>query len=58
MYNKETHKTQQAKSRRNFLKKTAYAAPTLLALGALTKPTEVKAGFGNPPSDPNANAWQ
>jgi len=57
MHKKETHKTQQAKSRRNFLKKTAYVAPTLLALGTLTKPTEVKAWFGGPPSDPNANPW-
>ena len=54
--NKEKKQKVQAE-RRGFLKKTAYAAPTLLALGALTKPTKVKAGFGGPPSDPAVNAW-
>ena len=39
-------------SRRSLLKKAAYAAPTIVALGALTKPTETKAGFGKPPSGP------
>ena len=39
-------------SRRGFLKKAVYAAPTIVALGALTKPTETKAGFGKPPSGP------
>lgn len=38
--------------RRSFLKKAKYVAPTLVALGALTKPTESKAGFGPPPSGP------
>ena len=38
--------------RRSFLKKAVYAAPTIVALGALTKPTESKAGFGKPPSGP------
>ena len=42
-------------SRRNFLKKAVYAAPTVVALGALLKPTESKAGFGKPPSGPNWN---
>ena len=42
----------EAQSRRSFLKKAAYAAPTIVALGALTKPTESKAGFGKPPSGP------
>ena len=41
-------------SRRSFLKKSAYAAPTIVALGALTKPTESEAGAGLPPSGP---AW-
>jgi len=40
------------KERRSFLKKTVYAAPTLVALGALMKPTESEAGFGKPPSGP------
>lgn len=38
--------------RRSFLKKAVYAAPTIVALGALTKPTQSKAGFGPPPSGP------
>ncbi len=41
--------------RRAFMKKAVYAAPTLVALGALTRPTDAKAGFGKPPSGPN---WQ
>ncbi len=41
--------------RRSFLKKTAYAAPTLIALGGLVKPTKAQADFGGPPSDPNGN---
>jgi hypothetical protein len=43
------------KKRRGFLKKTLYAAPVIVALGALTKPTESKAAFGPPPSAPT---WQ
>ena len=39
-------------ARRIFLKKAAYAAPTIVALGALTKPTESEAGHGLPPSAP------
>ncbi len=44
--------SQQTNSRRAFMKKAAYAAPTLVALGALTRPTDAKAGFGKPPSGP------
>ena len=39
--------------RRGFLKKAAYVAPTIVALGALMKPTETKADFGPPPSGPD-----
>ena len=42
-------------ARRAFIKKAAYVAPTLVALGALTRPTDAKAGFGKPPSGPNWN---
>ncbi len=42
-----------ASSRRRFLKKAVYAAPTIVALGTLAKPTEAEAGFGKPPSAPN-----
>ncbi len=38
--------------RRSFIKKAVYVAPTLMALGGLLRPTEVKAGFGKPPSGP------
>lgn len=41
--------------RRSFIKKVVYVAPTLIALGVLTRPTEVKAGFGRPPSGPTWN---
>ena len=54
---KPTEQTEQntIPSRRLFIKKAAYAAPTLLALGSLTRPTDAKAGFGKPPSGPD---WQ
>ena len=45
----------QRDSRRTFLKKAAYAAPTVAALGALLKPAESEAGFGKPPSGPRWN---
>ena len=52
---KPTEQTEQnaTSSRRTFMKKAAYAAPTLLALGSLTRPTDAKAGFGKPPSGPD-----
>ena len=53
--NEEKHKTTkqpEIESRRSFLKKAAYAAPTIVALGTLLKPTESEAGFGKPPSGP------
>ena len=37
--------------RRSFLKKAVYAVPTIVALGALTKPIEAEA-FTKPPSGP------
>jgi len=48
-------KNREENERRTFLKKAAYAAPTVVALGALLKPTESEAGFGKPPSGPNWN---
>ncbi len=42
------------KERRSFLKKAVYVAPTLIAMGQLTKPTRANADFGSPPSDPGA----
>ena len=44
--------TKEKSSRRKFLKKAAYAAPTLVVLGQLGKPESAKADFGGPPSDP------
>jgi len=41
------------KSRRAFFKKAAYAAPVLMVMGQLTRPTETEAGFGPPPSQPD-----
>ena len=43
--------------KRDILKKGLYIAPKLIILGSLTKPTDSKAGFGPPPSDPNMNDW-
>lgn len=40
------------KERRSFIKKTVYAAPTLIALGTLMKPTSAQAGGDTPPSGP------
>jgi len=45
-------KKTEMQSRRSFLKKATYTVPTIVALGALTKPTESEAGFGKPPSGP------
>ena len=40
-------------SRRAFFKRAAYAAPVLMVMGQLTRPTETEAGFGPPPSQPS-----
>jgi len=49
---KKPSETVENSTRRGFLKKAVYAAPTIVVLGALTKPTESEAGFGKPPSGP------
>ena len=41
--------------KRDILKKGLYVAPKLIILGTLTKPTDSKAGFGLPHSDPIEN---
>ncbi len=51
----ENEKLDKNISRRTFIKKAVYVAPTLVTLGALTRPTDVKAGFGKPPSGPTWN---
>lgn len=43
--------------KREILKKGLYVAPKLIILGTLTKPTDTKAGFGPPPSDPDCGEW-
>ena len=45
-------KNKMQKERRNFLKKTAYAAPSLIVLGQLARPNRAKADLGPPPSAP------
>ena len=50
---KEAKKPEAENSRRAFFKKAAYAAPVLVVMGQLTRPTETKAGFGPPPSQPH-----
>ncbi len=35
-------------SRRDFMKKVVYSAPTVLVLGSLARPTKTEAGFGTP----------
>jgi len=54
---KDKSKKALEQERRSFLKKTAYATPTLIALGGLIKPTKAAADFGGPPSDPNSTPW-
>ena len=46
-------KTEQNSARRTFIKKAVYVAPTLMALGSLTRPKDAKAGFTAPPSAPD-----
>ena len=45
-------KNKMQKERRSFLRKTAYAAPSLIVLGQLARPNSAKA-FGTPPSAPS-----
>jgi len=40
-------------NRRAFLKKAAYKAPVLVALGQLAKPTKAKADTGDPSGPPS-----
>ena len=49
----EQEMSQQTTSRRSFIKKAAYVAPTLIALGTLTRPSDAKAG----PRPPSGPAW-
>jgi len=51
--NKENEISPEENKRRKFLKKAAYSAPVLLALGQLTKPTKAQADSGDPVGPPN-----
>lgn len=45
-------------SRRKFLHKAVYAAPTLVALGSLLQPTNAEAvDFGSTPNPPQDGGW-
>lgn len=50
--NKNTSKDVMKNDRRSFLKKAAYTAPSLLALGTLSRPTKSMAGDSNIPDGP------
>ena len=54
----EHRQNQSQKKRRDFLKKAAYSAPTLLILGQLAKPERARAdsSVSGPPDD--WNPWQ
>jgi len=45
-------KQKKENTRRTFLKKSIYMAPTLFFLGQIVTPSNSHAGFGPPPSDP------
>lgn len=47
--NIETKNNKKETSRRTFMKKAVYSAPTVLVLGSLARPTKTEAGFGAPP---------
>ena len=51
---KDREETQEKmqKERRGFLKKAVYAAPTLMVMGQLARPTQSKAWGERTPSDP------
>lgn len=51
--NRQEDNTPKVNKRRKFLKKAAYSAPVLLALGQLTKPTKAQADSGDPSGPPN-----
>lgn len=48
---KNLHNIQNS-SRRGFLKKSLYTAPSIVALGTLMKPENLQAGGSNPPGPP------
>jgi hypothetical protein len=52
----EKHQVAAENTRRKFLKKAAYSAPALMAMGQLVKPTEIHAdGTGGPDGSPGWN---
>lgn len=60
LHPKENHKEEKdkmQKERRSFLKKTAYAAPALIALGQLARPTQSMAADSWDPGPGATNTW-
>lgn len=56
--NERVEKEQRGISRRSFLKRSAYTAPVLIAMGQLAKPTLVHAdGTGGPDGPPTGDGW-
>ena len=53
---KEEYKSKIQKERRGFLKKAAYAAPTLVIMGQLVNPTGAKAWGEDPDGPPSKPA--
>ncbi len=50
---KNTKNNKKETSRRAFMKKAVYSAPTVLVLGSLARPTKTEAGFGSPLEGPS-----
>jgi len=55
--NEEKKVVEKVSDRRNFLKKAAYSAPVLLALGQLAHPTKAEADSGGPVGPPGGGGW-
>jgi len=51
--NKKHEVVETPSKRRDFLKKAAYSAPVLMALGQLAKPTKAQADSGDPSGPPD-----
>jgi hypothetical protein len=52
MNSSQSDQNNKKNTRRSFLKKSVYAAPTLFILGELAKPTKVHADSGEPMGNP------
>ena len=52
----EKHQVAAENTRRKFLKKAAYSAPVLMAMGQLVKPEKASADFSSPDGPPD-DGW-